>query len=474
MNGKLFKGSVAIIFLLAACTPLTTTIPDVTLVASETPSPIPTYTSLPTETATPTITPLPTIPTFTLTFDASTIVTVTPAPKVECPEVDAAVRPEKYFPGKLIYPSSNHESNKVLEYLNKGGSGNLLFERLGKVYPEMEFTGGYDFRDVTGDQIPEFLYIEFTYGGQLLIFSCKDGTFEQFAALSGDHDDHAYSLQIEDLNMDGLAEVLLIGAFCGSFCHDSIYIYDWNGQSFAMISKVQMAPIRQMSIRDFDGDGMKEIIVAGGNPYCLSCSNFIPQRERTVVYGWNGKGFVEFSNQFSPSEYRFQAIQDADAQANLGKYDAAIKLYEEVISNQALEWWSPERLEYEQALADSWIPDLTLPPEPLEDETEYPRLAAYAYYRIMLLHFVQGKEQEANRVYSNLQEILGSSENAQPYIEMATRFLNSYQSHQEIYDGCRAAIEYAAEDPEILTPLGSEYHGWQSHTYAPADICPFR
>jgi hypothetical protein len=43
-----------------------------------------------------------------------------------------------------------------------------------------------------------------------------------------------------------------------------------------------------------------------------------------------------------------------------------------------------------------------------------------------------------------------------------------------MYDGCAAAIQYAVEHPEILTPLGSDYHGAQSHTYVPADVCPFR
>jgi len=47
-------------------------------------TPTNTSTSVPIETPTATITPLPTIPTFTPTFDARTIVTVTPAPKAEC------------------------------------------------------------------------------------------------------------------------------------------------------------------------------------------------------------------------------------------------------------------------------------------------------------------------------------------------------------------------------------------------------
>jgi hypothetical protein len=44
----------------------------------------------------------------------------------------------------------------------------------------------------------------------------------------------------------------------------------------------------------------------------------------------------------------------------------------------------------------------------------------------------------------------------------------------KMYDGCAAAIQYAAEHPEILVPLGSDYHGAQAKIYKPEDVCPFR
>jgi len=38
-----------------------------------------------------------------------------------------------------------------------------------------------------------------------------------------------------------------------------------------------------------------------------------------------------------------------------------------------------------------------------------------------------------------------------------------------MYEGCAAAIQYTTLHPEILIPLGSDYHGAQSHIYVPAD-----
>jgi hypothetical protein len=437
-------------------------------------SPIPTNTntSVPTETSTATITSLPAIPTFTPTFDVSTIVTVTPAPKAECPKIDNTIKPENYLPKKLEYPSPG-APDKILEFLNNGGNGQALTRRLDQIYSKVEYSGGYAFLDVTGDQISEFLYVELYYGERPNVFSCKNGKYEILAILSGQHDFDFYEMEFEDLNSDGIPEIIVTGTGGVSFPVSTIYLYEWNGRTFSILGQVSILALRQTQIKDIDGNGTKEILLIGDNPGCLSCKNFIPQRQRMISYSWNGKNFVEVSNEFESPEYRFQAIQDADAAVIVGKYDKAIQLYKKAISNKKLEWWSPERMQYKQETY-VWFPGVTPPPIPSEDKTEYPRLAAYAYYRIMLLHMVQGNETDAGSVFNSLQGKIGDDPYGQPYFEMATAFWNAYQSTHKMYDGCAEAIQYAAEHPEILIPLGSDYHGSQSHIYVPADVCPFR
>lgn len=473
---KLVIGLISFVWFLNACAPATQATHPSVVSNAATPSSIPTATQtlLPTQTPTASITPLPTISTFTPTFDASTIVTVTPAAKAECPEIDSAIKVENYLPGKLEYPSPN-TTDKILDFLNEGGDGQTLIARLEQIYPNGgDFRGGYDFDDVTGDQNPEFLYVEINYEGKLLAFSCKNGKYELLATLPEKNDFLDYTMQIANLNMNGIPEIIVMGTNGVSYPVSTIYFYEWNGKTFSNLGHANILALRQTKITDIDGNGSKEISFSGDNPSCLSCKNFIPKRQRTIKYGWNGKGFVEVSNEFEFPEYRFQAIQDADAMAIIGRYDKAVQLYEETISNKKLEWWSSERLEYERALSDSWIPDLTLPPEPSEDKAEYPRLAAYAYYRIMLLHFVQGNEQGASFAYEALQEKFGNDPYGSPYVEMATAFWNAYQSTHKMYDGCAEAIQYAAEHPKIFIPLGSDYHGWQAKIYKPEDVCPFR
>jgi hypothetical protein len=397
-----------------------------------------------------------------------------PAPKAECPTIDPTIMIEDYLPEKLEYPSHNTTA-KIVEFLNKGGNGETLVKRLDEIYPKGNYRGGYAFRDVTGDQVPEFLYVELNYEGKPIIFSCKSKSFELLAILSGEHDFWDYALELDDLIKDGIPEIIVTGTDGVSFPQSKIYIFEWNGQKFPILGTAGMSALREIKITDLDRNGIKEIMLIGDNPVCTSCSNFIPQRQRTITFGWNGKEFVEISNEFTPPKYRFQAIQDADMAVAVEKHDRASQLYGEVISNEDMEWWSPERLTYEQHIANPVYMFIETPSVvPTEDQTEYPRLAAFAYYRIMLLRFVQGKESAAETIYKTLQEKFGSDQHAQPYIEMATAFWDAYQSTHKMYDGCAAAIQYAVEHPEILIPLGSDYHGSQSHIYVPADVCPFR
>ena len=193
---------------------------------------------------------------------------------------------------------------------------------------------------------------------------------------------------------------------------------------------------------------------------------------------WNGNTISLYQAEYSPPYYRFQALQDGDALTTEGKFTRALHFYQQTIFDKELQWFTAERSVYDfWGYHSKYFPSFAEPTStatPQLDSTEYPRLAAYAYYRIMLLHLVQGGEAEAASTYQTLYETFGTDPHAAPYVEMASAFWEAYQSTNKMYDGCAAAIQYAVEHPEILIPLGSDYHGWQSHVYEPADVCPFR
>jgi hypothetical protein len=71
-----------------------------------------------------------------------------------------------------------------------------------------------------------------------------------------------------------------------------------------------------------------------------------------------------------------------------------------------------------------------------------------------MLHIVQGHVSDAGTVYKTLRQKFSDDPYGHPYVEMATAFWETYQSTRKMYDGCAAAISYAAEHPEILVPWG--------------------
>src|SRR5688572_30289891 len=135
--------------------------------------------------------------------------------------------------------------------------------------------------------------------------------------------------------------------------------------------------------------------------------------------------------------YPFQAIQDGDRATINGNFADAENLYQEAIFNQDLEWWSPQRqLDTMRKLTDEGYAAFGTPVPGIPDPSEYPRLAAYAYYRIMLLHLIQENETDALKAYNTLQEKFGNDLYGRPYMEMATEFWGAYQSTHKMYDSC--------------------------------------
>jgi hypothetical protein len=472
------------IFLLNACAP--SALPP----ATETVIPTATVTFIPTSTPTPsapTITPLPAIPTFTPTFDASAIVTVTPAPKAECPDENPKLAPDFEFPD-LFECLSNEQNqsecfhmgteNQILSYLNSGGSPQKILAMYKAANSSL--WKNYFYRDVTGDQVPELMIFSSSMFPKPVLFYCQEGSFRMFrtpenAAITTEYQEN------KDLNSNGIPEIIFIsrgGTGSGGF---HFTFLEWDGNEF-----VDTAPqsliigLRSFELVDRE-DGLSGIELQGGMwGQCCYPGEF-PVRATIDTYRWDGKTYQMTEWHYDDPIFRFQAVEDGDRESLSGSYDKAFDLYQETISNKNLEWWSKERAEFtinEFRFNPPHYPDFSSPPPTEPDETaiqfEYASLASYAYYRIMLIHLVQGQESNADTAYDTLQQTFGSDPYGRPYVEMATTFRDTYQSTQKMYDGCAAAIQYAAEHPEILIPLGSDYHGAQSHTYKPEDVCPFR
>jgi hypothetical protein len=470
MNKSFWQILIAMIFLVSACAPAVTTAPSA---ATQTP--------LPSSTPTSSITPLPTIPTFTSTFDVSTIVTVTPAPKAECPQENPY--PEKDFDLFNFVEGGNYKNTQeaILWLLNNYGPKVLVNYEKNEGAPPEEFA----FQDFTNDGVPE-LALRLTIGLTTFdIFGCRDYQYQDLLSIPSNDLDYApIFFSIKDDNKNGIPELTILSGYASQGGH-SFEVYEWDGEKFANIlspflpnnpdSKFLLVEATgQIHYEDIDKDSFNELILDSGVPVWEIYWEGLPWRNKRTYYKWNGQEYVPYQIEFTQPEYRFQAIQDGDLAFSQNEYAKALSLYQAAIFSDKLKGYS---LEIRDNLRAQWEARYGTTPTPTPYPAtldEYPKLAAYAYFRIVLLHLVQNHEPEATTVYNTLQQKFSSDPYGHPYVEMATAFWEAYQSTHKMYDGCAAAIEYAAEHPEILTPLGSDYHGSQSHIYMPADVCPFR
>ena len=364
-----------------------------------------------------------------------------------------------------------------MDFLNKGGT-------LQSVVTRLNGNGDPVIQDLTGDSIPELAFVDFGVMRQLHIFMCNKDSFKIFSPTVDSSNGDLYSMNIEateDMNGDGLKDIITSQRGCsGSGCF-KISVFEWHGTDFIDTApNLSTVGLLEFSITDTNSDGLRDISLHGGLFGGCCMPGEYPRRMYTDIYRWNGNIFEYSEARYDSPIFRFQALQDADQYTLSNEFDNALILYQDTIFSDKLEWWSKQRSEFTtlslQSSPPSWT-DTTPPqidPIPTDIKFEYSSLAAYAYYRIMLLHTVRGYESDAGTVYNTLQQKFGADPNGRPYTEMATAFWDAYQSTHKLYDGCAAAIQYAAEHPEILIPLGSDYHGWQSHTYVPADVCPFR
>jgi len=434
--------------------------------------PVKQFTPLPSKTPreprnepTASVTPLPTIPTFTPTFDVSTIVTVTPAPKAECPKINSQADLELNKVQGYV-PDTSEIAPPILDFLNNGGDASKLIQQVNQVYGKGKVIVGL-LQDLTNDGVPDVII---KYPG-MLIFTCQNGQYQMVYEGGGLA---SYKI-LDDLNKNGIPEILT-NLFLISNAGTDIILQEWNGSSFSDIGHLGIDGGSQYNIVDWNGDGLSEFIFRGGAPSICCEADLNPWRYKTIIYGWNGQKYEDVYQFFDAPQYRFQAIQDADRETVYGNIETALKLYQDAIFSDKLDWWSADKKHFldETIIHRFDNPTPTISPLPTLDSTEYPRLAAYAYYRIMLLYIVQNHESDAGTVYNTLQQKFGDDSYGHPYVEMTASFWEAYQSTHKMYDSCVAAIQYAAEHPEILTPLGSNYHGEQSHIYVPADVCPFR
>jgi tetratricopeptide (TPR) repeat protein len=300
------------------------------------------------------------------------------------------------------------------------------------------------------------------------------------------------------MNLNGIPEIVIADFGCGGMgagqCRD-VSIYEWDGIQFAslfsnedgrewgvsMIGGRMKEYLPNVEIKDMDNNGTLELMLTGGIPnmWYQEYFDYYPWRDKNDIYVWDGHHFVLYKTEYSAPMYRYQAVQDGDRAMLLREYDQALTFYQEAIFNKDLLGWSPAHKERSILLDKfTWDSEYRLTPTPTippDDSLEYPNLAAYARYRIMLLHLIQGNWQEAQVVYETLQEKFPEGSSGYEFTLIASAIWDEYQVSKDIKSACAIGISVAKKHSEVLKFLGSDYHNIdQDIMYKPKDICPFK
>ncbi len=457
----------------------TTHPPSATLTQPPTRSPTPELTATPSYS----VTPLPSA-TFVPTLLPTAINTeIAPEDVGVCPTENSDLKPD-FSLDILANESVPRVLEPSLDFLNRGGSPDALGVYLGQSH--IRFYKG----DLTGDGIPE---ISVNSTLKYDVIGCIGGEYVVLLTFT-DFPRPAFPevYEIKDMNLNGILDVVFFTPVtCGFHACYQTSVLEWHPTGFKFISKsswqfhstfLSMAGPYKLEIKDIDSNGTFELILDGGIPFWDDYRDGLPWRVQTDTYMWDGEAYSLYRTELGPPEHRFQAIQDGDEAMRWNEYDKALAFYQQAIFDEKLKAWSLEQREYEWAIWDArFDPETPTPaPTPALDPAEYPNLAAYARYRIMLLHLQHGYESDAKIVYDTLQQKFPDGQAGHTYAELAATFWSDYQTNHDLKQACTKAIEFAASHKvAVLAYLGNiagggyeyYYHGWQSHDYAPEDIC---
>jgi len=306
---------------------------------------------------------------------------------------------------------------------------------------------------------------------------------------------------IEDMNLDGLPEVLLrvIPYLTGTRVWWNYQILGWDGSSFrSLISQTEFddryglggvwwGDIRTnglggeypwegeaWEVQDIDQNGTLELILRSG---IETHEEFIvhgPHQPLVHIFTWNGEGFVLDDFQIGPPEYRFQAVHNGDSYTLLHDYKQAEASYRQAIDDQTLLYWMDNSVEYFRAVRVASYGQIPTPTPNPPDMDEYPNLAAYAQYRIVLLHALQGQVGEAEEAYKTMLTAYPAGEEGHIFVQLAERLLDEYRASEDVRAACAEVVAFAAQHEEDVLQYVGGYHGWQTLEYEVEDVCPFR
>ena len=353
---------------------------------------------------------------------------------------------------ELAYSDYQSIPQAILDYLNAGASPEelavtLIVQGWG---PEKQPVWA---EDLTGDGVREVVATVYDQAqppqGALLIFNCVDAKYVLSDLVVSEQQAHAPVLRhIQDINADGLREVVYSSTHCGAHtCFEDVQILAWeNGEYTPKLEGSTLDyPYPELRLTDFDHDGIYDLEVVGTSIASVGAG---PQRDTINIWTYDPASETWKLGQqtLAASPFRIHLLHDAEAAMDRGEYLIASLLFQQVIEDESLLDWA-------------------------DPEAEYNNLAAYSYYKRIVAAVYMENRLSAETLFNELEELYGKSDQY-AYVDMAEVFLKDSQT-LGLEGGCTSARQFAETNASVvLTPLGSAVFGYANPDFEPADVCP--
>jgi hypothetical protein len=271
--------------------------------------------------------------------------------------------------------------------------------------------------DVDGDGEPELVVATAVPGrGRLIVFyRDQDDRYQPSEPDNLQRHEAMRIWQVEDINQDGINEILFLTHHCGAHtCFPGIGIVQWQNRIFTELLEIELS-YADIRLEDRDSNGIKEIVLEGGNVGSVGAGE---QRVHTEVYEWNGATYQLTRWFYDPVASRdpYWRLVDGNFAVNMQDFQQAIQLYQDGLQTAA------DREEY----TDSELGRV---------------IVATLYFQLMFAYIQIGDVNQASAVYANIQQ-------QGDYSEWARSFWQIYEQSRDITASCDAAKQ-AAKDVDL-------------------------
>ncbi|MDR3576314.1 MAG: hypothetical protein P4L50_20800 [Anaerolineaceae bacterium] len=335
-------------------------------------------------------------------------------------------------------------------------------------------------KELTGDNVPEVVF-ESHY--RFSVYTCIQGQYILGLDFPSNDDYPLQKTAFVDLNKDNIPEII-VAANDHVAVVPGIYmaIFRWNGSNFQNLSATEdefdngSVPENAFSfneafnyqILDVDKNGtldlaIREEIIGTHAEEVI----YGPWRIDTHVISWNGSQFVLLPDKLDPPVYRFQAVQDGDRALYRGDFKEALTFYEQALNDHKLKGWSQAKFKQMQAAVEALGAGIPTPTAFPDDSGDYPTLAAYARFHILLIHAIQGNFDQASSEYQSLQNDYPADRPGFAFVQLAQTFWEEYQKTNSLGMACEQARNFAADHPDqIISQIDHTWHGDQTPGYS--------